>query len=272
MTGIVPEEFAPTAAWTDMGVGTTPSAPGHWIGFNRRSDAARQVSDLIRADIVAGRFTGPLPYEWELLDLYGTTRNVLRAALTLLKEQRLLTRAPRSGTFGVRPVASVSLARTSDEVTIYGETAGGSVFKSPRLSIVHLCVQQVTAPETVRRNLQMTGSSAFFVESLISFDGEPSRVRTSWVPHERFPDLVAEPLTEYVPDVLVRKAGARPEARRLLLSTVNADQWTADLLDIDPGQAIFHIERLMCLADGTPVEYGFSRYRGDRAVIDSRII
>jgi GntR family transcriptional regulator len=117
----------------------------------------------------------------------------------------------------------------------------------------------------------MTGSSAFFVESLISFDGEPSRVRTSWVPHERFPDLVAEPLTEYVPDVLVRKAGARPEARRLLLSTVNADQWTADLLDIDPGQAIFHIERLMCLADGTPVEYGFSRYRGDRAVIDSRI-
>ncbi len=74
-----------------------------------------QVSDLIRADIVAGRFVGPLPYEWELLDLYGTTRNVLRAALTLLKEQRLITRAPRSGTFGVRPVASVNLARTTDE-------------------------------------------------------------------------------------------------------------------------------------------------------------
>lgn len=58
-----------------------------------------------------------------------------------------------------------------------------------------------------------------------------------------------------------------------MLSTVNADQWTADLLDIDPGQAIFHIERLMRLADGTPVEYGFSRYRGgDRAVIDSRVV
>lgn len=243
----------PTPPWTDMGVGDV--RPGHWIGFNRRSDAARQVSDLIRADIVAGRFAGPLPYEWELLDLYGTTRNVLRAALTLLKEQRLITRAPRSGTFGVRPVASVSLARTTDEVTIYGETAGGSIFDSPRLSIVHLCVQLVPAPETVRRNLEMDGDTAYFVESLISFDGEPSRVRTSWVP-----------------DVLVRRSGERPVARRLLLSTVNADQWTADLLDIDPGQAIFHIERLMCTADGTPVEYGFSRYRGDRAVIDSRVV
>ncbi|MFS0731568.1 GntR family transcriptional regulator [Curtobacterium sp. 1P10AnD] len=283
MTDTVPDpEFAlderdrddlvrrPTPPWTDMGVGDVQ--PGHWIGFNRRSDAARQVSDLIRADIVAGRFAGPLPYEWELLDLYGTTRNVLRAALTLLKEQRLITRAPRSGTFGVRPVASVSLARTTDEVTIYGETAGGSIFDSPRLSIVHLCVQLVPAPETVRRNLEMDGDAAYFVESLISFDGEPSRVRTSWVPQERFPDLVSEPLTEYVPDVLVRRSGERPVARRLLLSTVNADQWTADLLDIDPGQAIFHIERLMCTADGTPVEYGFSRYRGDRAVIDSRVV
>ncbi|NQX28204.1 GntR family transcriptional regulator [Microbacteriaceae bacterium VKM Ac-2854] len=244
---------------------------GFAVGFSRRSDAARQVSDLIRADIVAGRFTGPLPYEWELLTMYGTTRNVLRAALALLKEQRLLTRAPRSGTFGVMPVASVSMARTSKEVTIYGDATGGSVFDSPRLSIVHLSAQLVEAPETVRTNLRSTDSRAFFVESLISFDGEPSRLRTSWVPHERFPDLLAAPLTEYVPDVLARSLGARTEARRLLLSAVNADQWVADLLDIQPGMAIFHIERLMCLPDGTPVEYGFSRYRGDRAVIDTRI-
>lgn len=258
----------PASSWTDP---LQFPGVGNFIGFSRRSDAARQVSDLIRADIVAGRFTGPLPYEWELLTMYGTTRNVLRGALSLLKEQSLLTRAPRSGTFGVKPVASVSLARTSKEVTIYGDSTGGSVFDSPHLSIVHLSVQLVDAPETVRRNLQMDGSQAYFVESLISFDGEPSRLRTSWVPAERFPGLLDQPLTEYVPDVIERRLNARTEARRLLLSAVNADQWVADLLDISPGMAIFHIERLMCLADGTPVEYGFSRYRGDRAVIDTRI-
>ncbi len=157
-------------------------------------------------------------------------------------------------------------------MTIYGETAGGSIFDSPRLSIVHLCVQLVPAPETVRRNLEMSGDAAYFVESLISFDGEPSRVRTSWVPQERFPDLVSEPLTRVRarrPRAAQRGAAGRPAAPA---QHGDADQWTADLLDIDPGQAIFHIERLMCLADGTPVEYGFSRYRGDRAVIDSRVV
>jgi GntR family transcriptional regulator len=233
----------------------------------RRSDAARQVSDLIRADIVAGQFTGPLPYEWELLPRYGTTRNVLRAALSLLKEQRVVTRAPRAGTFGVMPVASISLARTSKEVTVYG----GNTFDSPHLSIVHLCAVRVDAPATVRRNLEMTGTSAYFLESLISFDGAPSRLRTSWVPENLLPGLLSRPVVEHVPDLLVREYGEPTLARRLLMSAMNADQWTADLLDIESGMAMLHIERLNCLADGTPVEYGFTRYRGDRAVIDTRV-
>jgi GntR family transcriptional regulator len=244
---------AGTVTWTDK--------------LPRRSDAARQLSDLIRADIVAGRFTGPLPYEWELLTMYGATRNVLRAALSLLKEQRIVTRAPRAGTFGVTPVASISLARTSKEVTVYG----GNTFDSPHLSIVHLCAMRLEAPETVRRNLAMTQTVAFFIESLISFDGEPSRLRTSWVPAERSPDLLATPIVHHVPDLLVRAHGETPLARRLLMSAMNADPWTADLLDIEPGMATLHIERLMCLPDGTPIEYGFTRYRGDRAVIDTHV-
>ncbi|MFB2586836.1 GntR family transcriptional regulator [Herbiconiux liukaitaii] len=254
--------------WTDPVV---PDATHHQVGFSRRSDAARQVSDLIRADIIAGRFTGPLPYEWELLALYGTTRNVLRSALSLLQGQRVLTRAPRSGTFGVRPVASISLARTAKEVTVYGDSPGGRQFDSPHLSLVHLSALLVDAPDTVRRNLQMHGSRAYFVETLVLFDGAPSRLRTSWVDEERLPGMLDRPLSEFVPDLVSRAVGVRTEARRLLLSAVNADQWVADLLDISPGMAIIHVERLTCLPDGTPVEYGFSRYRGDLAVIDTRI-
>ncbi|MWV59347.1 GntR family transcriptional regulator [Rathayibacter sp. VKM Ac-2754] len=258
------------ACWTDP---LPDSAIGRgYVGFHRRSDAARQVSDLIRADIVAGRFEGPLPYEWELLSLYETTRNVLRAALALLKEQRIITRAPRSGTFGVMPVASVSLARTAEDVTVYGDSTAGDSGESPHLSFVNLTVQLVRAPEAVRRNLELVDERAFFIESLISFDGVPSRLRTSWVPFERFPTLLDTPLVGNLPDSIARLRGERGQARRLRLSAVNADAWTADLLDIAPGMAIFHIERLVCAADGTPLDYGFSRYRGDRSVIDTFII
>ncbi|MBF4621165.1 GntR family transcriptional regulator [Clavibacter sp. VKM Ac-2542] len=273
MTGLRPIPTAP-ACWTDPLADAGGPGPGpgpRYIGFPRRSDAARQVSDLIRADIVAHRFSGPLPYEWELLSMYETSRNVLRAALALLKEQRIITRAPRAGTFGVMPVATVSLARTHEDVTVYGDSPAGDGGDSPHLSFVHLTAQLVDAPGTVRRNLEMTDPRAFFVETLISFDGEPSRLRTSWIPHERFPALLDTPLAGNLPDTLARLRGERTEARRLRMSAVNADAWTAELLGVEPGVAIFHFERLACGSDGTPLDYGFSRYRGDRAVVDSFI-
>jgi GntR family transcriptional regulator len=269
---------AARAAWTDAravphnGGSGEPAGPDRFIGFARRSDAARQVSDLIRADVVAGRYSGPLPNEWDLLPRYGTSRNVLRAALALLKDQGVITRSPRAGTFGVMPVATVTLARTAKEVAVYGEAVTGNSFDSPRLSIQHLSVQLVDAPETVRRNLEMEAPRAFFIESLISFDGEPNRLRSSWVPEERSPGLLEGGLVDYVPDAITRELGERTRAQRLLLSALNSDMWTAELLGIPAAAAIFLVERLLCLPDGTPIEYGFSRYRGDRAVIDTMIV
>jgi len=266
MTTPAPSSWTGSHLAKSTGTGTVPPT-----GFSRRSDAARQVADLLRSDIVDGLYPEALPYEWDLLRDYGATRNVLRDALALLKDQGLLSRTPGAGTFATAPSSFMTLSRTTEAITIYGDGTHGYTLDSPRLSITRLSAQLCDAPQTVRRRLQSDSGRAFFVESLIYFDGEPHRLRTSWVPEEIYPGLLDGDGEGYVPDLLMRALGVELTTTRVLLSATSADRWAAELLGIREHAPVFMSERLVCLPDGRPAEFGFSRYRADRVVVDSRV-
>ena len=64
-----------------------------------RADRARQVADLLRRQIVGGQFPhGQLPLEAVLAREFGTSRNTVREALDLLREEGLVERCPGVGT------------------------------------------------------------------------------------------------------------------------------------------------------------------------------
>jgi hypothetical protein len=64
----------------------------------RRADRARQVADVLRQQIHAGAFDGALPPEHGLAAEFGVSRNTVRDALALLKDDGLIERAPKIGT------------------------------------------------------------------------------------------------------------------------------------------------------------------------------
>jgi GntR family transcriptional regulator len=64
-----------------------------------RSDRARQVADVLRRQVLQGSFTaGSLPAEASLAGEFGVSRNAVRDALDLLRDEGLVERVPGVGT------------------------------------------------------------------------------------------------------------------------------------------------------------------------------
>src|SRR5689334_8201859 len=63
-----------------------------------RADRARQVADVLRHQIHTGAYDDGLPTEAELAAEFFVSRNTIREALTVLKNEGLIDRGPKTGT------------------------------------------------------------------------------------------------------------------------------------------------------------------------------
>ena len=63
-----------------------------------RADRARRVADVLRQQIHADAYPDALPAEHELAAEFAVSRNTVREALTVLKNEGLIDRGPRVGT------------------------------------------------------------------------------------------------------------------------------------------------------------------------------
>jgi GntR family transcriptional regulator len=69
------------------------------------------------------------------------------------------------------------------------------------------------------------------------------------------------------PDVLRELLATSLSFRRFVIEATTADAAVAALLQIEPGAAILVNERILETAEGLPVEFGFTRHRGDRSFL-----
>lgn len=256
--------------------------PKTLVGFTRRSDSVRQVADLIRSDIVTNTFQGNLPYEWDLIELYKTTRNVIRDAMSILQGQNLLKRVPGSGTFTLAPGTSFSVDRKESRVAVNlqpNETRkkdpsyAEKVIKGYPDGIYRCINAQVReCPRTVASRLEIaTGAPVLYAEVAISLNHERQRLRSSWVPLDRVEGIDKEALNCFIPDLIARLTGASTYSKHMLFEALNADTSTSDLLGIPVNGAILLTERINCVEGDVPVEFGFTRHRGDRTLIISNL-
>jgi GntR family transcriptional regulator len=223
--------------------------------------------DLIRSDILEGTLSGALPPEFALIDRYGGTRNAIRDALGQLRDLGLVTRLPRTGTQVSADTVTFSLDRINVPIQI-DETAAGDIEQHRLINL-----QYRPAPEVVARRLGIgLGDEVGYLETANSVRGVPLRLRASWVPAQRWRDLLGvQDLAGYLPDLVSAATGQPAKTQRMLMQALASDERTAELLEMPPGTAVFILERLMVLPDGSPIEFGFSRIRGDRTVFDSRL-
>lgn len=237
---------------------------------HRRSDVARRIADLIRSDLHAGRLAEQLPYEWDLPRRYNASRGATREALHLLSDQGVLRQLPGVGTFRRVDRTAIMMHKAASSVHIVdadsvvnADEIGGARMKAE--TVAH---ERLGAPAAVAEALEIpVGDDVLFTEALIHIDETPHRLRSSWVPVSRVPGLDLESVPRHPPDALRHLLATSLTFRRFVIEAATADVAVAALLEIQPGAAVLVNERILETAEGLPVEFGFTRHRGDRSFL-----
>ncbi|MFC6010678.1 GntR family transcriptional regulator [Nocardia lasii] len=224
----------------------------------QRADRARRVADILRHQILAGAVTGTVPGEQELAAEHNTSRNTVREALTLLRDEGLIDRAPKVGT----RVSARKFDHGLDALLGLQETlkGHGTVRNEVRAATT------ITAPPAVARRLDLDpGDEVVYIERLRFLADLPLSLDLTYLA----PDIGVELLTHDLEttDVFVlleQITGRSLGAAELALEAVAADPHTATTLDTPAGAPLLMLERLTHLDDGRPVDLEYIRMRGDR--------
>ena len=228
------------------------------VRSSRRGHSARRLSDLLRAEIRDGSGGQRLPDESEYIRRYRTSRNTVREALHILHDKGWIKRVPGLGTFatGTRDTYEINQMRRRHS-------------HEPWETKVEVLISEaMQAPELVARRLELSYSDeVILTDQLIYAQAGPSRVRSSWVPLSVGKPLLDTSLSDDVISSSLEHMLGRVE---IVLEAEIADATTAKLLGLPPGGPVLFSERLMRLANGTPVELAFSRYRGDTMLFEGR--
>jgi GntR family transcriptional regulator len=225
----------------------------------RRADRARQVADVVRRQIARGDFPhGQLPDERELGAEFGVSRNTVREALALLRGEGLIERVQGLGTV----VSVEKYAHPLDRLRGLAETLGcyGEITNEIRTA------GPIRPPRSVADRLRVPDDSpVVYIERLRKLDGLPLSVDLTYLMAPVGHAILEYDLEHRDIFGLIEKVCAQPlGTATVTLEAVNADAHSAAMLGLPRGGALLVAERLSHLADGTPVDLEFIRFRGDR--------
>lgn len=232
--------------------------PGY---LDRRHHRARVVRDLLRTEILDGRWVGQvLPTEDEVSARFHAGRNVVREALALLVDERLVKRVPGSGT---RPTAHVivhslnSLRGIAEDGT--SNVDGGSVE-------YHLLAwETVPAPATIAEQLGVSeGESVIFWERL-TVGVEPLVLWSSWIRADLGLERPADVTGSLGGGTFAyfESHGLVVEVAHARTGAAQADPGIAELLGTSAGSPTMVQHRQTRVASGDIIEVAVGYYRSD---------
>ena len=199
-----------------------------------------------------------VPTERELAATLSTSRTTVRQALVDLVAEGRLVRRQGAGTFIAEPKVTWPLHLTS-----FTEAAAANGFHA---STELIAVERVKAEGEVADRLGLrTGAPVVRIERLRLADDRPMAVETSNLSAGRFPRLTQnirkwQSLYELLREVY----GVSPVRAQELIATAPASPREAALLGTETGAPMLVLGRHSRDADGEPVEWVTSWYRGDR--------
>ena len=232
----------------------------------RRADRAREIADVLRQQIVHGGVgVGTLPVENALVREFGASRNTVREALGLLRDEGLVERVPGIGTF----VVCEKYAHGLNTLLGLGETLVGHGQVSNEIR----SAGSVEAPPAVARRLGLARpTKVVYLERLRSLNGLVLSLDLTYLHPDVGEAVLAEDLVANDVFVLIENlCGKRLGAADISVEAVNADPHSAALLQVPEGSALLMVERLAHLEDGRPVDLEYIRFRGDRVRMNGQL-
>jgi GntR family transcriptional regulator len=231
-----------------------------------RADHARQVGDVLRHQVLAGAYPDRvLPSERTLCREFNASRNTVREALVLLRDEGLVDRVPGIGTTvasGKYPHGLHRLLGLAEVMHPHGEITN---------EVRAVTVIPSPAPVAARLGLG-AGEPVVYIERLRRIGGEPLSLDLTYLARDIGEPLLAEDLSHRDIFVLIEHTTGRPLGHAdVSLEAVNADRRSARLLGTADNAALLMVERLAHLADGRPVDLESIRFRGDRLTMQGRL-
>lgn len=207
----------------------------------------------------------PVPTERELAELVTTSRTTVRQALSELVTEGRLVRRQGSGTYVAEPKLAWPLQMSS-----FTEQAASSGLK---VETTLVSAERVPATEEIAELLNLKlGAQVHRIERLREVNGSPMALEQSHLSARRFPGL-AKSLrqTGSLYQVLHSEWGVWPVTAVETIETAPASPREAALLATDTGAPMLLLSRHSMDADGEPVEWVRSWYRGDRYTFVARL-
>lgn len=206
-----------------------------------------------------------VPTERVLTVELETSRTTVRRALSELVGEGRLVRRQGSGTYVAEPKITWPLQMTS-----FTEQASANGYAtSTRL----LGAVRTRAEDEIAARLAVRpGASTYCIERLRLVDETPMAVETSYLSAARFPGLISELRKKSsLYRVLSESYGVTPVEAEETIETASAAPREAGLLEVDTGAPILVLGRHSFDADGRPIEFVRSWYRGDRYTFVARL-
>ena len=221
---------------------------------------------MLRQQIHAGAYPGGLPPESELAAEFFVSRNTIREALTILKNEGLIERGPKVGTHVARRKYDHGL----DALLGLKETFKnlGEVRNEVRAAM------PVTAPPSVASRLRLKhGEPAVFVERLRYLGDLPLSLDLTYLTPDIGSQILSHPLeTNDLFALIEQVSGQRLGSASLAVEAITADAHSAATLQVPVGAALLMLERLTSLDDGKPVDLEYIRMRGDRITMRGNLV
>lgn len=216
----------------------------------------RQLANNLRTRIEQGGIEPgrALPSERDLSLMTGISRVTVRKGVEMLIEEGLLFRKHGSGTF-VAPrieAAGAALSSFSDDARSRGEAPG----------VIWMMKTHAAPTEEEAGALGIPPSTQVARLGRVRLSsGEPLAIEHAVVPAVFLPEL--DQLGDSLYAALGER-GFRPVSGTQRIRASLATPTEAAILSIRENSELMRIERLTRLADGRPVEFTRSAYRGDR--------
>jgi len=194
-----------------------------------------------------------LPSERDLAMELGVSRITVRRAVQELADEGLLTQRQGAGTFVSRRIEQPlsSLTSYTEDMTARGMSAG--------VTWLGRSTGTANPDEALALNLS-PGADVSRLYRLRTADDRPMCLEHATLSRDHLPDpgAVETSLYQVLATLGLRPVRALQRIRAELFSTEQAE-----LLGVAPGSACLHVERRSFLADGRPIEFVRSHYRGD---------
>lgn len=204
-----------------------------------------------------------LPTEEEFATRFGVNRHTLRRSISLLKAEGLLRVDQGRGTF----VASAPIRYPIGKRVRYNEALKAQGLKPNSKTLRAI---QIPAEPPVTEVFAMTvGTPVALVERIALADEQPLSIASSYFPITRFPDILRHCQTmQSVSRMFQDIYGCDHIRRQTRLSARLVKPQDARLLELPLGQPILLAESVNVDQDGKVIEYGVTRFRGDRMELE----